>query len=94
LTQISREWYANSEFRSHQVVVHVGRWGLRNDFKKLELPLKIVYQMELNDEKSIIYQTPITNDGCAVAQSAAGWAPGAHRPEWLPDVGSCAVCRW
>jgi len=27
LTQISRESYANSEFRSHQVVAHVGRWA-------------------------------------------------------------------
>jgi len=88
LTQISREWYANSEFRFHWVVAHVGAYGLTS--KKLGSPLKIVPQRELNEEKSIIYQTPITNDGRAVC----GWAPGAHRPEWLPDVSSCAVCRW
>ena len=28
LTQLSREWYENSEFRFHQVVAHVGAYGL------------------------------------------------------------------
>jgi len=28
LTQISREWYANSEFCFHQFVAHVGAYGM------------------------------------------------------------------